>query len=357
MPDLNCIESALSRTGWNRARVTFLARFVVSLLSAQTVCLTRLAVLFPSEAATDSCYKRMQRFLRGFDLDYKGLAHLLVQIAGVPTPWTLALDRTNWKLGKADLNILMLCVVHRGVAFPLLWTTLAKEDGCGKPGNSNTDERIALLEEFLEAFSSQQIAFLCADREFVSREWLRWLQKKGISFRLRLKGDVLVTNGRGEKVCADWLFRNCPIQQEQNLGQRLVLDAHLFVSGTRLADGDFLIVISDKAFCLRDYALRWGIETMFAAFKSRGFRLEDTHITCPERLSRLLGLLAIAYCWAFAAGKWLAETRPLKVKKHGRAPKSLVRRGLDYLRPVAIHLCATIRKCNVKQAIRFLSCT
>ena len=357
MLDLNCIESALSRTGWNRARVKFLARFVVSLLTAQTVCLTRLAVLFPSEAAKDSCYKRMQRFLRGFDLDYSVLARLLVQIAGISPPWTLALDRTNWKLGKAELNVLMLCVVHQGVAFPLLWTVLAKEDGQGKAGNSNAVERISLMQRFLAVFSQKQIAFLCADREFVSREWLRWLQENGISFRLRLKSDVLVANGRGEMVCADWLFRNCPIQREQNLGQRLVLGYRLFISGTRLADGDFLIVISDQAFCLSDYALRWGIETLFAAFKSRGFRLEDTHITCPERLSRLLGPLAIAYCWAFAAGKWLVETKPLRVKKHGRAPVSLVRRGLDYLRPVAVQLCAAGLKCDLKQAVGFLSCT
>jgi len=96
---------------------------------------------------------------------------------------------------------------------------------------------------------------------------------------------------------------------------------------------------------------------MFAAFKSRGFRLEDTHVTCPERLSRLLGLLAVAYCWAFAAGKWLVETWPLKVKSHGRPPVSLVRRGLDYLRPVAVKLCASVSKTNMKQAVAFLSCT
>jgi len=170
-------------------------------LTAQTVCLTQLAVLFPSEAENASCYKRMQRFLRAFDLDFAGLSRLLVKISGVPTPWVLALDRTNWKLGRAHLNVLMLCVVHEGIAFPLLWTLLERE-GRGKAGNSNTKERIALLERFLDLFGAEPVSFLCADREFVSGEWLRWLKETGISFRLRLKGDVLVTNGRGEQVCA-----------------------------------------------------------------------------------------------------------------------------------------------------------
>lgn len=218
-------------------------------------------------------------------------------------------------------------------------------------------ESIALLEQFVAVFGVDQVAFLCADREFVSGPWLRWLQRVGLSFRLRLKGDVLVTNGRGEKVCANWLFRDCSVQKERSLGQRMVLNCRLYVSGTRLEDGDFLIVISDQEFVLDQYALRWGIERMFAAFKTYGFGLEETHVTCPRRLSRLMGLLAIAYCWAFAAGKWLAESKPIKVKKHGSAPVSLLRRGINYLKPVAVHLCANITKEHGIQAIRFLSCT
>jgi hypothetical protein len=30
---------------------------------------------------------------------------------------------------------------------------------------------------------------------------------------------------------------------------------------------------------LDEYALRWGIETMFGSFKTRGFHLEETHVT------------------------------------------------------------------------------
>ncbi len=39
-----------------------------------------------------------------------------------------------------------------------------------------------------------------------------------------------------------------------------------------------------------DYAQRWGIETLFGIFKSRGFNLEDTHLIDSERLSRLFAL-------------------------------------------------------------------
>ena len=53
----------------NRARVQLLARFRVALIAVKTLCLTQIASVFPGEAQTGSHYKRIQRFLGGFDLD------------------------------------------------------------------------------------------------------------------------------------------------------------------------------------------------------------------------------------------------------------------------------------------------
>lgn len=97
-------NSALACTGWNRAPVKFLARLVLALLSVQSVCLAGLSVRFASEAAQASNDKPMQRFVRSFELDFAPLSGLLVQIAGVPPPWVLALERTNGKRDKADTS-------------------------------------------------------------------------------------------------------------------------------------------------------------------------------------------------------------------------------------------------------------
>ena len=34
----------------------------------------------------------------------------------IPQPWVLSTDRTEWSFGKTRFNILMLGVVHNGVA-------------------------------------------------------------------------------------------------------------------------------------------------------------------------------------------------------------------------------------------------
>ena len=44
---------------------------------------------------------------------------------------------------------------------------------------------------------------------------------------------------------------------------------------------------------MAEYRQRWTIETLFANLKSKGFNLEDTRITAPEKLSTLLAVLAL----------------------------------------------------------------
>ena len=76
----------------------------------------------------------------------------------------LTLDRTTWEYNKSYINILVLAVVWRGVAIPVLWETLDKK------GNSNTDERMVLLELFRETFPEVHIETLYADRESIGNE-------------------------------------------------------------------------------------------------------------------------------------------------------------------------------------------
>ena len=58
-----------------------------------------------------------------------------------------------------------------------------------------------------------------------------------------------------------------------------------------------------------DYGLRRSIEPLFADFKSRGFRFQDTHPQRPERISRLLLVLTIAMTWATANGQIVQKNR------------------------------------------------
>jgi hypothetical protein len=90
--------------------------------------------------------------------------------------------------------------------------------------------------------------------------------------------------------------------------------------------------------------------------KSHGFNLEDTHVQDPERLSRLLALLALAFTWAFVVGLWQASVKEQKLKKRGYPPKSIFRHGLNILR----HLVTSFERFDVavwRKVIKLLPCS
>lgn len=142
-------------------------------------------------------------------------------------------------------------------------------------------------------------------------------------------------------------------------GARRLWGRAVYVSGMRLVGGDLLVVVApqESAEMIAEYAVRWEIETLFGCLKTRGFRLEDTHVTDPERLKRLVALLALAFSWAHIVGEWLTQARPLKMKKHGRLERSIFRHGFDHLRRMLCGDVCKMKKLAFRQVIHLLSCT
>lgn len=159
-------------------------RIRLALYAVQTVNLSILANAFSGSAQVESNYKRLQRFLRQFELPYAELAEFVVKMLGLSGPDTLALDRMNWKVGAVDLNILMLSIVYRGIGIPVVWLVLPKA------GASDTSERITVMEIFPDLFGAPDITCLLGDHEFIGREWFRFLQRHRIRFQMRLRRDT-----------------------------------------------------------------------------------------------------------------------------------------------------------------------
>lgn len=82
----------------------------------------------------------------------------------------------------------------------------------------------------------------------------------------------------------------------------------------RPTHGERILLITNRTDLqqeLKVYGQCWTIETTFACLKSRGFNLEDTHLTKPQRLHLLLGLLAWTLLWALLVGRQLHQRKPI----------------------------------------------
>jgi len=314
---------------WNKARADLLSCFMIALLKVRSVNLTKIAVAMPGKAKADSKYKRLQRFFAKFNFSMDDIAKLIVRFLPIcDEKWNMSMDRTNWKLGKLNINPLALGIVHLGCAFPILWITFSKR------GNSNTGERIDLLERFIKIFGAEKIKCLFGDREFIGSKWFAFLLKKQIHFIMRIKENFQITNAKGHFVTVKNLFRDLKVGEYKVLrGKRMVCGQSVYVVGMLLPGGEYLLLVTDKnpETALEDYKKRWGIETLFQCLKGRGFNFEDTHMTYPERIDKLIALLAIAFSWCHATGEWHASQTPIKIKKHGRKAVSVFRLGLDHI--------------------------
>ena len=315
-----------------------------------TVNLAKIAATFPGNAQPASHYKRIQRLFGQFSLDLNQLARFIAGLVPL-LQFKLTLDRTNWKCGDVNINFLVLGIVYRGSAFPILWVALDKK------GNSNTQERIDLMNRFLTIFGAQRIACLFADREFFGIKWFGYLIENNIKFVIRIKKNTQIPNSRGIPVSAENLFRCLPRGGALILsGQRIVWGYSLYVIGLKMTNGAFVIVATQEQpeTALENYQERWPIETLFICLKTRGFDLESTHITDTQRLEKLMAFLAIAFSWAHIIGEWRHEFKPIKIKKHGRPAQSLFRYGLDYLRSCLFHHQESNRQYAFHQALESL---
>jgi len=271
------------------------------------------------------------------------------------------LDRTEWHFGKTPVNVLMMGIAHKGIAFPVAWKVLPSGGGSG------TESHVDVLERFLSIVDPASIEAVLADREFISVDWMDHLQENNIPFAIRLRSDRKVgLSPEGPSLPVRMFGRPIPPGEEkilegerylcgsQELGEKKHVSVRVVIRriGSEGNSGDaedpFLILAtsgldssgldssgldSNEATSL--YRRRWEIETMFAALKSRGFNLEETHITAPDRVQRLIGLLALGFGWTHLAGeKRAAREGPPPEKPHGRRARSLFRYGLDWLQSI-----------------------
>lgn len=315
--------------GWNKARITCFAKMITGLFMVRTINLTDIACAFEGEAKRLSRYRRIQRFFADFKIDYEVIAKFIFALFDFDKIF-LSMDRTNWQWGKSNINILMVGVVYKGIAIPIVWSLLDKK------GNSRTSERIEIMQIFIKWFGNDCIAGLLADREFIGKDWFQWLMDENIPFFIRIKDSYITTNSRGLAVDVDGLFFDLkPNEQKVLKGKRKLWGLEIYIAGAKNDIGQLMVIVTsdDPKQSIENYLKRWQIETLFGCLKGRGFNFEDTHVIDLVRIKKMVVLLSVAFCWAHKTGEWEhEEVKAIAVKHHGRPAYSLFRYGLDLIR-------------------------
>ena len=252
------------------------------------------------------------------------LKNPLLSSAGLLGPWAcqaieaacgneqtvvLSMDQTD--LGDR-FAVLMVGLGVGDRALPLAWTVEAG------PANLGFEAQKRLLERVRSWLPAGAEVLLLADRFYPSVELFAWLHGQDWHCRLRLKGNLNVDPGFGDVATTGELAAGHT--------ERYLPNVRLFDRGVPTNLGilheagqpePWIIAMNDppNRATVRDHGSRWGIEPLFSDFKSRGFQLEDTQLRAPDRLDRLLLIMALAMYWCVRVGQADARHRPTPLEK------------------------------------------
>ena len=267
---------------------------------------------------------------------------LLTNLAHQP----LVLIRDGSTAGRGCL-VLMLRVRYRGRALPLAWTVVR-----GKKGHVPATAHCALVDHVADLLPQGANVIFLGDGAFASIN-LQWqLQQLGWQYVCRTASNTLIWWG-GEKML---LLHALMVPQ----GERLS------VQGTELTAARYgpvrILVVWEKGYthplylvanladagaALRWYRRRAHIEPFFSDQKSRGVRIDRSHLADPTRLSRLLIAACLAYLWlVYLGSRTLADDLVGQIHRTDRCDLSLFQRGatlldwlLDATKPIPVAFC------------------
>ena len=322
---------------WNKARLDCFVKMLLALFITRTVNMSELAVAMASKAQIDSRYKRLQRFFSQFSIDYEVVARFIFHLFFQNKKIYLTIDRTNWFWGKSKINILTLAIAYEGVAIPVFWCLL------NKAGNASGSEHYQMIKRFINLFGRDCIEGVLGDREFANRYFFQGLNNDRIPFYIRIKDGSNAKIGNKKWRSAYKIFAHLNPGNRYFLPLKVTLYGQkCFLAGARSERGELMVVATNQPNCqaISVYLRRWEIETLFSSLKTKGFRFEQTHLTHPARISKMMALLAIAFAWAHKVGEWRAIKKPIRLAKHQqslRPQSSYFRYGLDHIRDMIVN--------------------
>lgn len=323
----------LKPTGNLARHLTTLAALISGIVGSKSTQLPQIAAKVPQASKPES---RVKRFSRWFDNDnireevyFLPYADVLLRQVSSQTV-VLAMDGSVVGRGCVAL---MIHVVYKGRALPLAWRVRQ-----GPKGHFPEDLHIAVVQLICERIPpGTQVVFL-GDGEFDGTALQKTLNDAGWSYACRTAVST-VTTWEGDT------FRLDVVGSCIKPGRVIALQEARI---TREAYGPILVLccwakgyqeplylvsnMPTAEEACRWYQKRFRIETFFSDQKSRGFHLHKSHISDPQRLSRLLIAACLAYIWIIYLGS-LCDTKGWReiVHRKKRCDLSLFQLGLRLL--------------------------
>lgn len=234
---------------------------------------------------------------------------------------------------------LMLSVLWRGYAIPVIW--LVKE---GEKGHFSEEKHMELLEAVKEIIPENTRNILLGDGEFDGKKLREKLEKTGFEYVLRTSKDKLIKNECNEI----HRFENQTngFENGQYWFENASENSHaVYWKSKQYQDPIYLLTNLDLAgLACAYYKKRFKTELLFKQLKSAGFNLQRSKLQGEKRCTNLMMILAFAFVLCFGLGILLKNKKKLVINKFYRfdriqtiKPLTLAQKCLNSCVDLALH--------------------
>jgi transposase len=283
-------------------------KIILGMIKAKTVNLMDVANHF-KKGKQPSNYRAIQRFFQHQNLDDDDVIDFIIDLLfDKNEKLKLIIDRTDWQFGKTRHNLLMISVSYENTAIPLMVKPLERK------GNSNTAQRIEMMDSILEIIPVHRIEIFLGDREFIGNDWLKYLKSKEIPFIMRVRDNINIGYEEDNK------FKCYSIKELMKEKKEYNGDVHIGTENLKLTGKwgneekekpEIALISYGAENVLDSYRRRWDIEVGFKCLKTNGFRIEDTGLKEARRIRTLVQLTGMAMAIFMAA---MPEEEKIKVR-------------------------------------------
>jgi hypothetical protein len=320
---------------FHQGYVVTLAMMITGIVMGKKAQLSVMSAEIPHSAKDKSIEKRMSRFVQHDKVDveitYMPFAqHILDTLSREPL--VLAMDGSQ--VGRGCM-VLMVGVIYHSRLLPIAWVIYK-----GKKGHTTAERHIEVLKKVLPLVPEKSEVVLLGDAEYDTTEMLSWVETEtSWCFAMHTSPSILVKSGVAWEKIKEFTVRKGRLRMisDVDFTKTSALPANLIVWwGAEYEKPIYLVSnLPNGAYACWYYRRRFRIETFFSDQKSRGFHIHKSHLSNPERISRLLIAACLAYIWMVSLGLLTLSSGNHKlIDRTDRVDKSLFRLGVDWLRYV-----------------------
>jgi hypothetical protein len=316
--------------------VNSLAALISGIVNGRSSQLPKIAENVTDGNKVESRVRRFSRWVNNSKIDYERyylpFAEALLKCLAA-NPLVFAIDGST--VGRGCM-CLMVSVIYQGRALPIAWLVVR-----GKKGHLPQDRHVQLVEELKRIVPKEASVYFLGDGEFdgtgllakiTDYDW-HYVCRTAKTASVFVKGKK--TNcgklGNGIQAGQSNIYNDILFTNEQYGPVNLIV-----WWGKEYKNPIYLVSdLKSKTEACKFYKKRFRIETFFSDQKSRGFHIQKSHISNPDKLARLLMAVCLAYIWIVYLGDLCMNIGAHKlIHRAKRCDLSLFQLGLRYLKHI-----------------------